>query len=82
MKFYQLTFQNVRGNWHNYKIFFLSSCFSVFAFFMYTSIIMHPNMRMDNLYEGIQAGLIVCDVIVIAFSIIFILYSRVLALIW
>ena len=75
MKFYQLTFQNVRGNWHNYKIFFLSSCFSVFAFFMYTSIIMHPNMRMDKLYEGIQAGLIVCDVIVIAFSILFILYS-------
>ncbi|HDX9588981.1 TPA: ABC transporter permease [Bacillus pseudomycoides] len=75
MKFYGLTFQNVRGNWHNYKIFFLSSCFSVFAFFMYTSIIMHPNMGTDHLYEGIQAGLIVCDVIVIAFSILFILYS-------
>lgn len=42
---------------------------------MYTSIILHPNMRTDNLYEGVQAGLIVCDVIVIAFSILFILYS-------
>lgn len=42
---------------------------------MYTSIIMHPNMRVDKMYEGIQAGLVVCDVIVIAFSILFILYS-------
>ncbi|MGG2064242.1 FtsX-like permease family protein [Bacillus sp. S14(2024)] len=75
MKFYQLTFQNVRGNWHNYKIFFLSSCFSVFAFFMYTSIILHPYMKTGDLYKGVQSGLIVCDVIVIAFSIIFILYS-------
>ncbi|MEH6850100.1 ABC transporter permease [Bacillus pseudomycoides] len=75
MKFYQLTFQNVRGNWHNYKIFFLSSCFSVFAFFMYTSIILHPQLKVSELYKGLQGGLITCDVIVIAFSILFILYS-------
>ncbi|MGG2018317.1 ABC transporter permease [Bacillus sp. S10(2024)] len=75
MKFYQLTFQNVRGNWHNYKIFFLSSCFSIFAFFMYTSIILHPQLKVSGLYKGLQWGLIVCDVIVIAFSILFILYS-------
>ncbi|MEI4800125.1 ABC transporter permease [Bacillus sp. NPDC077411] len=75
MKFYGLTFQNVRGNWHNYKIFFLSSCFSVFAFFMYTSIILHPQLKVSELYKGLQWGLIVCDVIVIAFSILFILYS-------
>ena len=75
MMFYRLALQNVRGNWRSYKIFFLSSCFSVFAFFMYTSIIFHPYMKNNAVYKGVQMGLAFCDVIVLAFSIIFILYS-------
>ncbi len=42
---------------------------------MYTSIILHPQLKVSELYKGLQWGLIMCDVIVIAFSILFILYS-------
>lgn len=42
---------------------------------MYTSVIFHPIMDKGILYTGIQGGLIFCAGIVLAFSIIFILYS-------
>ncbi|PGZ94905.1 ABC transporter permease [Bacillus pseudomycoides] len=75
MNFYNLALQNVKGNWRSYKLFFLSSCFSIFAFFMYTTIILHPEMQNDMLSKGIQGGLIFCDVVVLTFSVVFILYS-------
>ncbi|WP_369902472.1 ABC transporter permease [Bacillus manliponensis] len=75
MNVYRLALQNVKGNWRSYKVFFFSSCFSIFSFFMYTSVIFHPIMSETPLYIGIKAGIVFCTVIVLSFSIIFILYS-------
>ena len=35
MNIWQLALQNIKGNWRNYKVFFLSSCFAVFASYAY-----------------------------------------------
>ncbi|GGE75508.1 ABC transporter permease [Priestia taiwanensis] len=76
MNIKELAFQNVRGNWRSYKMFFLSSCFSVFAFYMYMSIMFHPQMNTEEaFYGGIAGGLYICSIIILGFSSIFILYA-------
>jgi putative ABC transport system permease protein len=75
MNINKLAFQNVKGNWRSYKMFFLSSCFSVFAFYMYTSIMFHPQMSPEGMYSGITGGLYLCSLFILQFSIVFILYA-------
>ncbi|MGZ9773672.1 ABC transporter permease [Bacillus toyonensis] len=75
MNIRQLALQNIKGNWRNYKVFFLSSCFAIFASFAYMSVIVHPYMQETLWYQNVRWGLIVCNVIIISFFIIFILYS-------
>ncbi|MDM5156628.1 ABC transporter permease [Bacillus sp. DX1.1] len=72
----QLAMQNIRGNWRSYKVFFLSSCFAIFASYIYMSVIFHPYMQRNMWYQNVQWGLIVCNIIVICFFILFILYSN------
>ncbi|PFW58616.1 ABC transporter permease [Bacillus cereus] len=75
MNIRQLALQNIKGNWRNYKVFFLSSCFAIFASFAYMSVIVHPYMQETMWYQNVRWGLIVCNVIIISFFVIFILYS-------
>ncbi|SDY54779.1 ABC transporter permease [Bacillus sp. 166amftsu] len=75
MNIRQLAIQNVRGNWRNYKVFFLSSCFAIFASYAYMSVIVHPYMQETMWYQNVRLGLIVCNVIIVSFFILFILYS-------
>ncbi|MBO1626369.1 ABC transporter permease [Bacillus arachidis] len=75
MNIRQLAIQNVRGNWRNYKVFFLSSCFAIFASYAYMSVIVHPYMQETMWYQNVRWGLIVCNVIIVSFFILFILYS-------
>ncbi|EMA6342819.1 ABC transporter permease [Bacillus cytotoxicus] len=75
MNIRQLALQNIKGNWRNYKVFFLSSCFAIFASFAYMSVIVHPYMQETMWYQNVRWGLIICNVIIISFFIIFILYS-------
>ena len=67
--------QNIKGNWRNYKVFFLSSCFAIFASYAYMSVIVHPYMQETMWYQNVRWGLIICNVIIISFFVIFILYS-------
>ncbi|MBJ8206243.1 hypothetical protein JDS91_34470, partial [Bacillus cereus] len=39
MNIWQLALQNIKGNWRNYKVFFLSSCFAIFASYAYMSVL-------------------------------------------
>lgn len=71
----QLAIQNIRGNWRSYKVFFLSSCFAIFASYVYMSVIVHPYMQETMWYQNVRWGLIICNVIIISFFIFFILYS-------
>ncbi|PGB00952.1 ABC transporter permease [Bacillus toyonensis] len=75
MNIRQLALQNIKGNWRNYKVFFLSSCFAIFASFAYMSVIVHPYMQETLWYQNVRWGLIICNVIIISFFIIFILYA-------
>ncbi|PEM89078.1 ABC transporter permease [Bacillus wiedmannii] len=75
MNIRQLALQNIKGNWRNYKVFFLSSCFAIFASFAYMSVIVHPYMQETMWYQNLRWGLIICNVIIISFFIIFILYA-------
>ncbi|EJQ04119.1 ABC transporter permease [Bacillus paranthracis] len=75
MNFRQLALNNVKGNWRNYKVFFLSSCFAIFASFAYMSVIVHPYMQETLWYQNVRWGLVICNVIIISFFVIFILYS-------
>lgn len=75
MNIRQLALQNIKGNWRNYKVFFLSSCFAIFASFAYMSVIVHPYMQETLWYQNVRWGLIICNVIIISFFVIFILYS-------
>ncbi|PEP96246.1 ABC transporter permease [Bacillus wiedmannii] len=75
MNIRQLALQNIKGNWRNYKVFFLSSCFAIFASFAYMSVIVHPYMQETMWYQNVRWGLIICNVIIISFFIIFILYA-------
>ena len=75
MNIRQLALQNIKGNWRNYKVFFLSSCFAIFASYAYMSVIVHPYMQETMWYQNVRWGLIVCNVIIISFFVIFILYS-------
>ncbi|MDC2863241.1 ABC transporter permease [Bacillus sp. BP-3] len=78
MNFRQLAFNNVKGNWRNYKAFLISSCLSIFVFFMYASFIYHPDVVNGNISMKmrIDKGLETCNYIVILFSGLFILYSN------
>ncbi|MEH7462943.1 ABC transporter permease [Bacillus thuringiensis] len=78
MNFRQLAFNNVKGNWRNYKAFLISSCLSIFVFFMYASFIYHPDVVNGNVSEKmrVEKGLETCNYIVILFSALFILYSN------
>lgn len=78
MNFRQLAFSNVKGNWRNYKAFLISSCLSIFVFFMYASFIYHPDVVGGNVSEKmrVEKGLETCNYIVILFSALFILYSN------
>lgn len=75
MNIRQLALQNIKGNWRNYKVFFLSSCFAIFASFAYMSVIVHPYMQETMWYQNVRWGLIICNVIIISFFVIFILYA-------
>ena len=75
MNIRQLALQNIKGNLRNYKVFFLSSCFAIFASFAYMSVIVHPYMQETMWYQNVRWGLIICNVIIISFFVIFILYS-------
>ncbi|PGM58327.1 ABC transporter permease [Bacillus cereus] len=75
MNIRQLAMQNIKGNWRNYKVFFLSSCFAIFASYAYMSVIVHPYMQETMWYQNVRWGLIICNIIIISFFVIFILYS-------
>ncbi|MED1380002.1 ABC transporter permease [Bacillus mycoides] len=78
MNFRQLALNNVKGNWHNYKAFLISSCLSIVVFFMYASFIYHPDVVSGNISMKtmITKGLESMNYIVVIFSALFILYAN------
>ncbi|RAV20219.1 ABC transporter permease [Paenibacillus contaminans] len=77
MKFRQLAAKNVRGNWHQYSAFFLSSVFSVAIFYIYAAFIFHPDVVNGHIEAAskVRQGMILCEYIIMIFSFFFVLYS-------
>ncbi len=77
MTFRQLALSNIRGSAQRYAAFFMSSVFSVLLFFLYAQFIFHPDVTGGYVYggSGVRNGMIACEVLIIVFSFVFVLYS-------
>ncbi|WP_442604097.1 FtsX-like permease family protein [Paenibacillus sp. KN14-4R] len=77
MTFLQFASKNIRGNWHQYIAFFLSSVFSVLIFYIFSAFIYHPDVVNGYIQaaDKVKYGLIACQVIILIFSLFFVLYS-------
>ncbi|MED2977349.1 ABC transporter permease [Bacillus swezeyi] len=70
--------KNVQGNLQRYMAYFLSCVFAVSVFFIFSSFIYHPDVTEDKIYGGeiVKVCLYAAEVIIIVFSIFFIMYSN------
>lgn len=77
MTFRQLAISNMKGNWHRYSAYFLSSVFAVMIFFMYAAFIYHPDVVNGHVKEGhkVREVMMMCEYLIIIFSFFFTLYS-------
>lgn len=78
MTFRSLALSNIRGNWRSYSAFFLSSVFSVFIFYIYASVLMHPDIANGKIMAAsmVREGMKFCLYLIVIFSFLFILYSN------
>ncbi|WP_374020320.1 FtsX-like permease family protein [Paenibacillus thiaminolyticus] len=77
MTYRQLAINNIKGSWHRYGAYFLSCVFAVMIFFVYASIIYHPEVADGKIQESdyVRQLMIICEVLIMVFSFFFILYS-------
>lgn len=77
MTFRQLATSNIKGNWHRYSAYFLSSVFAVMIFFMYAAFIYHPDVINGHVPGGhrVREVMMICEYLIIIFSFFFTLYS-------
>lgn len=75
MTFHQFAFRNVFRNFRVYAAFFLASFFSVLVFFIYSMLMLHPEIDTGFLGEVPILGMVLAEFILVAFSWFFIFYS-------
>lgn len=77
MTFRQLAISNIKGNWHRYSAYFLSSVFAVMIFYMYAAFIYHPDVINGHVPGGhrVRKVMMICEYLIIIFSFFFTLYS-------
>ncbi len=76
MTLLQLAWRNVRHQARNYAAYFLSSTFAVWMFFLYGSLLLHPQVSVDSLPEMTRQILLFVEGVVALFSILFVLYAH------
>ncbi|WP_044640199.1 FtsX-like permease family protein [Risungbinella massiliensis] len=78
MRFHLLALSNLRGNWRSYGAFFLSSLFSVMIFYIYTAFLAHPDVVSGDMIAAtkVRKGMVLCQYIIVIFSVLFVLYSN------
>lgn len=81
MKISNMAFSNVKGNLYRYIMYYLSNSFAVTAFFIFSNFVFHPSLNLKNIgghpvaQMGVVNGMIVCQVIIVVFSVLFVGYS-------
>lgn len=75
MTFRQFAFNNVLRNKRTYAAYFLSSAFSVMAFFVYAVFAFHPDMSGGSVNGKVSVAMHFAESLIYAFSFFFVLYS-------
>ena len=81
MKLYNIAMENLRGNLYRYIMYYLSNVFTVAVFYIFSNFLFHPNLNNGPLapnatvHVGAINGIIICLIIIIMFSILFISYA-------
>ncbi|MDQ0174637.1 ABC transporter permease [Bacillus chungangensis] len=76
MTFRQLVIKNIKGNFQRYSSYLLSSAFTVFIFYLFAAFLFHPEVRNQNIHPIITILLIGCELVILFFTIFFVLYSN------
>lgn len=81
MNLYNMAAKNVKGNLYRYIMYCLSNAFAVTAFFIFANFVFHPAIDIKSAggHEvakmGAANGMIISQVIIVIFSILFVGYS-------
>ncbi|WP_372633175.1 FtsX-like permease family protein [Cohnella sp.] len=75
MTFRRFAFNNVMRNKRTYAAYFLSSAFSVMAFFVYAVFAFHPDMSGGSVHSNVSLAMHFAEGLIYAFSFFFVLYS-------
>ncbi|KNF09596.1 ABC-type transport system, involved in lipoprotein release, permease component [Gottschalkia purinilytica] len=74
--------KNIRGNLYRYIMYYLSNTFTVTVFFLFANFIFHPSeitnvkrLGNGNAQQGVTNALIMCQFIIVIFTILFVAYS-------
>ncbi len=75
MTFRRFAFNNVMRNKRTYAAYFLSSAFSVMAFFVYAVFAFHPDMSGGTVHSNVSTAMHFAEGLIYVFSFFFVLYS-------
>lgn len=75
MDFWILAYKNIRYHFQNYLAYFLSSTFAVLLFFLYASLLDHPELPWEKFWGLKLLGIVVIGIVVL-FSVWFLRYSH------
>ncbi|MBY0122772.1 ABC transporter permease [Bacillus sp. S/N-304-OC-R1] len=76
MTFRQLILSNIKGNFQKYSSYFLSSTFTVCIFYLFSAFIFHPSVKGQKINELISVLLIACEIVIVFFTVFFVIYSN------
>lgn len=71
-----IAFKNIRGKWHQYTAYFVSSAFTVMIFYMYAAFIFHPDVLEGDVHSGVRSLMMACEWVIVVFAFFFIHYSH------
>ncbi|WP_391573419.1 FtsX-like permease family protein [Cohnella sp.] len=75
MTFRRFAFNNVMRNKRTYAAYFLSSAFSVMAFFVYAVFAFHPDVSGGTVHSNVSTAMHFAEGLIYVFSFFFVLYS-------
>ncbi len=75
MTFRQFAYRNVVRNRRIYAAFFMASVFSVMVFFLYSMLLFHPSIENRFVQEIAFMGMVVAEIILYIFTVLFLFYS-------
>ncbi|KNF09595.1 ABC transporter permease protein [Gottschalkia purinilytica] len=78
MKLHNITINNMKGNAYRYVMYYLSNTLTVAIFFIFSNFVFYPKKitsPSEIASRSIDNGLIMCQVIIVMFSLFFVTYS-------